>query len=211
MTGNEETKAKIEKAALDEFMEKGFANASLRQIVKNAGLTTGAFYKYFPTKEDLFASLVEPYANKIYSIYDVTFYDVTLQNFQTLSSSEQQNAMTGVPTDSITQMLNYIYEHYDNFKLLLCKADGTEFTSFIHNLVERETQSTLTFIEDMRKSGTEIPQLDKDFIHMVSSGMFSAMFEIVVHDMKKSVAIERVKKLKMFYTGGWEKLFGISF
>lgn len=34
MTGNEETKAKIEKAALDEFMEKGFANASLRQIVK---------------------------------------------------------------------------------------------------------------------------------------------------------------------------------
>lgn len=43
MTGNEETKAKIEKAALDEFMEKGFANASLRQIVKNAGLTTGAF------------------------------------------------------------------------------------------------------------------------------------------------------------------------
>ena len=46
MTGNEETKAKIEKAALDEFMEKGFANASLRQIVKNAGLTTGAFYKY---------------------------------------------------------------------------------------------------------------------------------------------------------------------
>lgn len=121
----------------------------------------------FPTKEDLFASLVEPYANKIYSIYDVT-----LQNFQTLSSSEQQNAMTGVSTDSITQMLNYIYEHYDNFKLLLCKADGTEFTSFIHNLVERETQSTLTFIEDMRKSGTEIPQLDKDFIHMVSSGMF---------------------------------------
>ena len=40
MTGNEETKAKIEKAALDEFMEKGFANASLRQIVKNAGLMT---------------------------------------------------------------------------------------------------------------------------------------------------------------------------
>lgn len=51
MTGNEETKEKIEKAALDEFMEKGFANASLRQIVKNAGLTTGAFYKYFLLKK----------------------------------------------------------------------------------------------------------------------------------------------------------------
>ena len=189
MTGNEETKEKIEKAALDEFMEKVLPMPQLRQIVKNAGLTTGAFYKYFPTKEDLLLR----WLNRMQIKY-ILFMMLLCKNFQTLSSSEQQNAMTGVSTDSITQMLNYIYEHYDNFKLLLCKADGTEFTSFIHNLVERETQSTLTFIENMRKSGTEIPQLDKDFIHMVSSGMFSAMFEIVVHDMKKSVAIERVKK-----------------
>lgn len=156
MTGNEETKAKIEKAALDEFMEKGFANASLRQIVKNAGLTTGAFYKYFPTKEDLFASLVEPYANKIYSIYDVT-----LQNFQTLSSSEQQNAMTGVSTDSITQMLNYIYEHYDNFKLLLCKADGTEFTSFIHNLVKEKRSQPLHLLKICEKAERKFRSLTR--------------------------------------------------
>lgn len=206
MTGNEDTKIKIEKAALAEFMDKGFANASLRQIVKNAGLTTGAFYKYYSTKESLFAALVEPYANKIYSIYDVT-----LQNFQTLTSEEQQKAMIRVSTDSISEMLDYIYEHYDNFKLLLCKADGTPFTLFIHNLVEKETDSTLRFIEDMRNSGTNIPRLDKDFVHMVSSGMFSAMFEIVAHDMEKSKAVERVKMLKKFYTGGWEKLFGISF
>ena len=63
----------------------------------------------------------------------------------------------------------------------------------------------------MRNSGTNIPRLDKDFVHMVSSGMFSAMFEIVAHDMEKSKAVERVKMLKKFYTGGWEKLFGISF
>ena len=74
MTGNEETKAKIEKAALDEFMEKGFANASLRQIVKNAGLTTGAFYKYFPTKEDLFASLVRQQIQYRHSDSNPIFY-----------------------------------------------------------------------------------------------------------------------------------------
>ena len=30
-----------------EFLEKGFQGASLRQIVKKAGLTTGAFYGYY--------------------------------------------------------------------------------------------------------------------------------------------------------------------
>ena len=33
----------IQEAALTEFLDKGFLGASLRQIVKNAGVTTGAF------------------------------------------------------------------------------------------------------------------------------------------------------------------------
>ena len=37
----------IRQAAMQEFLDKGFLGASLRQIVKNAGVTTGAFYGYF--------------------------------------------------------------------------------------------------------------------------------------------------------------------
>ena len=62
------TKKLIEQAAIKEFMEKGFMGASLRQIVKNAGVTTGAFYKYYPTKEKLFAGLVQKHAEHIYGI-----------------------------------------------------------------------------------------------------------------------------------------------
>ena len=39
-----DTLEKIQQAALEEFSQKGFLGASLRQIVKNAGVTTGAFY-----------------------------------------------------------------------------------------------------------------------------------------------------------------------
>lgn len=55
-----DTMVKIQQAALEEFSDKGFLGASLRQIVKNAGVTTGAFYGYFSSKEALFASIVEP-------------------------------------------------------------------------------------------------------------------------------------------------------
>lgn len=56
------TLEKIQQAALAEFLDKGFLGASLRQIVKNAGVTTGAFYGYFSSKEALFNSIVEPHA-----------------------------------------------------------------------------------------------------------------------------------------------------
>ena len=56
------TLEKIQRAALAEFLDKCFLGASLRQIVKNAGVTTGAFYGYFSSKEALFASIVEPHA-----------------------------------------------------------------------------------------------------------------------------------------------------
>ena len=45
------TLEKIQQAALAEFLDKGFLGASLRQIVKNAGVTTGAFYGYFSIDE----------------------------------------------------------------------------------------------------------------------------------------------------------------
>ncbi|MCI1931813.1 MAG: TetR/AcrR family transcriptional regulator [Clostridia bacterium] len=52
------TLERIHKAAKGEFLEKGFQAASLRNIVKKAGVTTGAFYGYYNSKEELFDALV---------------------------------------------------------------------------------------------------------------------------------------------------------
>lgn len=40
-----DTLERIQQAALDEFSEKGFLGASLRQIVKHAGVTTAALLR----------------------------------------------------------------------------------------------------------------------------------------------------------------------
>jgi len=48
----------IVRAALDVFSEKGFAGAKMEEIAARAGVSKGAPYLYFPTKEDLFAAVV---------------------------------------------------------------------------------------------------------------------------------------------------------
>lgn len=65
----EEVHMALMHAAEQEFLEKGFMQASLRQIVKAAGTTIGNFYNYFENKEAIFEALVEAeYNNFIYLI-----------------------------------------------------------------------------------------------------------------------------------------------
>ena len=53
------TQERILEAARAEFLDKGFRTASLRTIVKTAGVTTGALYGYYDSKEALFDALVK--------------------------------------------------------------------------------------------------------------------------------------------------------
>jgi AcrR family transcriptional regulator len=48
----------IVQAALDVFAEKGFAAARLDDIARQAGVSKGALYLYFETKEELFRAVV---------------------------------------------------------------------------------------------------------------------------------------------------------
>ncbi len=50
--------AEIVQAALAVFAEKGFAAAKLEDIARRAGVSKGAIYLYFETKEDIFRAVV---------------------------------------------------------------------------------------------------------------------------------------------------------
>ena len=116
--------------AIKHFLRDGFSGASLRSIVKDAGLTTGAFYKYYPTKEMLFDALVDPYVNHIYEIYDGIIDD-----FEKLSAHDQTNNMSNAANDGTGQMIDYIYDHYNHFRLLFKCGDSGKYEAFIHNMV----------------------------------------------------------------------------
>jgi AcrR family transcriptional regulator len=49
-------------AALDEFFERGFSAARMDDIAARAGLSKGALYLYFDSKDALFTSLIEEFA-----------------------------------------------------------------------------------------------------------------------------------------------------
>lgn len=205
-TKAEDTEKNILNTARKHFLKDGFSGASLRNIVKDAGLTTGAFYKYYPTKEALFDALTDPYIEHIYQIYDRV-----VEDFEKLSAKEQTSNMSDTSGDGMDQMIDYIYEHYDNFRLLLKCGDSGKFETFIHNMVDREMRSGLEYVKKMKEDGIEIPIVGESLMHMIHTGFFSSIFQIIEHDIDKETAKRNVHKLREFNTGGWERLWNVKF
>ena len=195
------TLERIQQAALDEFSEKGFLGAPLRQIVKHAGVTTGAFYGYFSSKEALFASIVEPHAAALMGKYmeaHITFSELP---------AEEQPEHMGLESDAVIHwMVDYICQHKEPVKLLLCGAEGTCYENFLHNMIEVEVDSTLNYMETLRHLGRDIPHLSQSLCHIIASGMLGGIFEIVIHDIPREQAMGDVEQLQAFYTAGWLKL-----
>lgn len=202
----ENTLSRILNSAKQEFMEKGFLNASLRNIVKNAGVTTGAFYRYYDSKEALFAALVGEQAE-----YVLALFNNTVDDFEKLPGEEQTEQMLDTSNFCLTVLLDYVYDHYDAFKLLITSAEGTVYADFIHQLAVREVDSTFKYMQTMEKMGYELEPINKNLIHIIASGLFTGIFESVTHDMPREEAREYLTQLHRFYTAGWEELLHIRF
>lgn len=197
------TLAAIHKAAKAEFLEKGFKSASLRNIVKNAGVTTGAFYGYYNSKEQLFDALV----GKQYETMMNT-YCKAQNDFANLPIESQPEHMDDISGQCMHEMLLYAYENLEEFKLILCRSEGTKYAGMIDEMVDIETKSTHDYQNVLAELGKPSPQIDSRLEHILITGMFNAYFELIIHEMPLSDAEKYLVELREFYTAGWMKIMG---
>ena len=194
-----ETERRILETAKKEFLERGFQGTSMRRIAALAGVTTGALYGYFDSKEKIFDSLVEDSYNAVMNAYKDAHVE-----FAALPYDTQVSGMGDITAKCVEWCLEYIYDHLDEFRLILMCSEGTRYT----NMVDEE-ESTEEFISLMRKNGMEIPEIDPLLEHMVTSGYFTSFFEVVRHSVPREDARIYIHNLQAFYKAGWERLFGM--
>ena len=65
-----EKQEKLLEAATREFSHKPFNEASINQIIKEAGIPRGSFYMYFQDKEDLFRYLLKGYVDQLFMLLE---------------------------------------------------------------------------------------------------------------------------------------------
>ena len=194
---------RILRAAEVEFSEKGYQSASLRSIVKAAGVTTGAFYGYFKSKDQLLDALVGEAYETI-----LTMYRQVLTNFQSLPADQQQEDMQAYTHREVMGMTDYVYDHLPAFRLMLCAAEGTRYGNLIGDMADLDVEATHRFHKAMEDLGVPVKPVNLQLEHMLTSGMFSAYFELVIHEIPRQEADSYISQLLDFYSAGWQKIMG---
>ena len=63
-------RAQIIEAAISCFLEKGYTNTSVSDIIKASGLSSGSIYSHFSDKEDILISAINERLNSVKELYD---------------------------------------------------------------------------------------------------------------------------------------------
>ena len=197
------TLERIHRAAFEEFLEKGFKSASLRNIVKKVNMTTGAFYGYYNSKEELFEALVGEHYD-----YLINTFKKAQTDFASLPSDLQPQVMSKISGACMLDMLHYAYDHLEGCKLLLACSEGTKFDSFIDEMVEIEVSATHAYQKVLRELGSPSPDIDPRLEHILITGMFHTFFELIIHEMPLSDAENYLREMRAFYTAGWMEIVG---
>ena len=164
-------------AALTEFAAKGFVAARMEDIARHAGLSKGALYLYFSSKEDLFKALLESKATPILEQLEAKLA-------QSSGVEEAIKAFAAFAPTLIrsTPMPSLI-------KILI--GEGNQFpdiTDFYRHIVIERALSSLArlFAEasDVDTGGTDEPELAARLL--VAPLMLGAVWEILYGDRQEA-------------------------
>ena len=197
------TRERILEAARQEFLEKGYQGAWLRDISRKAHVTTGALYGYFKNKEELFGALVGDCYNGIQSMYRDA-----LTLFSQLPLEQQKTCMESLSTEHMIRMADYMYDHYDAFKLLLCCSQDTEYSDLTEQMALLDEQASGEFVDAANAAGGSISKVSPRLEHILTTGLFTMFFELIIHDIPREEARDYITSLMHFFTTGYSGIMG---
>lgn len=168
----ENSKELIIRAGKQEFLKYGYKGASLRNICKQAGVTTGAFYFQFENKEQLLDEILRP----VITYFSAMVQKSTMEEFEGESSS----------ADGDEQMLEMLWNYKEECQILLEGTAGTAYEKVFEELQEGPRQGFLLFFG---KYG--ISDVDEKLLDVIVRMRVESYLTII----RKEYTLEETKKL----------------
>lgn len=168
---------RILQSARQEFLELGFERASLKSICQRADVTTGALYKRYQGKDDLFCAVVADTVAELNAVRDE-------KGSATLSELSDEALVTAwdMNEDYMMWWFEFLYARREGFVLLLKCAEGSSYSNFPHDWVESMTQSTYGYYMEARRRGLAAVDISVEEMHILLSAFWTTIYEPFIHD-----------------------------
>ena len=200
--GNElETREKLLKSALAEFSEKGYMKASLRKICADAGVTTGALYFFFRNKNDLFAAIVDPPLKELCRLLNEHY----MNDAEEMASDDPAVLTAEYHIEShggMDALVEYMYQHYDVFILLLTKAQGSEYENAVDMVVDMTERG---FRASADRAAQKMPgyHVDEYMLHWITHISVDAYTHLLTHERDVEKAKLHMRRIMEFLINIW--------
>lgn len=188
----DQVRSRIMTSAKSEFLEKGFAHASMRVIAENSEITVGNIYRYFSSKQSLFEEVVCP----------------AYLSLKGLLESIQINEEIPLPPERylvirekfVGEISDAISKHHAEILILFNGTTGTDYedalnevSKMIFDVLEKYVMAPLA----SRKSVQNLKALGR----LISNGLVEAINDLLlrVDKSEKETLVSELRTIIDFY------------
>lgn len=185
-----ENRDEIVNKAFFQFLSRGYKACSLKDLEQATGLTKGAFYYYFSTKEEILKEGLERYVGVTEDISD--------EEFEAIASLRQYIEMVLVKKERRAAALhelfgNFIFEEFYFQLVLEVEPLFPEYRQRINELVKKRLARWEQIILKAKQSGEISTRLDTSVLarnlmsvatSMLNIELMSADLKFVFSDMR---------------------------
>lgn len=193
---NIESRTRLLECAKNEFLEKGFAKASLRKIAADAELTTGAVYFFFKDKNGLFEGVVGKAFFELKSVLEEHFS----QDIE--SDLTAYNQHDGDHDDLAEALVDVIYDNYDEMTILLDRSAGSKYENVVDNIINELDCSYINLAE---RYAAAMPgkRVNKPMLHWLTHVQINAFIHMMKHESDKEKALRFIKPVMDMLIKSW--------
>lgn len=183
--------------AQDEFIDKGYLDASMRSIAKTVGVSVSNVYNYFSNKDKLFSCIVKPVCDTI----DIALNDMEQKN----NLTDNGNMYLDLHDEDIEKLSEFIDRNRNILKLLVFKSYGSSYEKYKEDLTERYTELSLIYLGRAEAVEGHINCRISGFcLHNIASMLFNMVTEILMHDVSYNDMVIFIKEMLVFISRGYE-------
>ncbi|BES60239.1 TetR/AcrR family transcriptional regulator [Dysgonomonas capnocytophagoides] len=191
----------ILRAARKEFILRGFKDASMRTIAKDANVGLSNIYNYFKNKDEIFLEIVSPARDDLFAFVKDKHTEKYI-DFNFMSTRAYQE-------ETVDVYIQLLIKYKEEIRLLLFYSQGSTMENFRETLTEYLTDVSNNHKAIVKNHYPQVQEVSSFFTHTLCAFMVSIVGEIVTHDMEKHKIREFFKEYFRFQIAGWRELTGI--
>ena len=183
----EVTEKLLLESAAKEFAAKGVDHAALRTMTQIVGLTTGAVYFLYGSKENLFNILVQSVTEPCIAFVESRIKTETTYMAKTYEQNEQDNY------EEFTNFLKFYFENKNKVYAVMKNRDQKIVKDFFNRVYSMFEEHYMTLVNNIAKVTPRTTPIDEYMVKWYARNQIDSILEFLNQDFTVDEALQHAR------------------